>query len=65
MSSPPRLMLKRKRSVDYLVDIFRGKLDGNRSYFERVMSCQWRNSETGRNEDRRSVVIPHKGVIEF
>jgi hypothetical protein len=31
----------------------------------RVMSCQWRNPETGRYEDRSDVVIPYKSVIEF
>jgi len=60
-----KLMLKRKRSVDDLVDIFHGQLDENRSFFERVMSCQWRNPDTGRFEDRGDVVIPYKSVIEF
>jgi hypothetical protein len=71
-----RLMLKRKRTVDDLVDIFRGKLelsgnseiganDNSRSFFERVMSCQWRNPDTGRYDDRSDVVIPYKSVIEF
>jgi hypothetical protein len=60
-----KLMLKRKRSVDDLVDIFRGKLDDSRAFFERVMSCQWRNPDTGRYEDRSDVVIPYKSVIEF
>jgi hypothetical protein len=60
-----RVMLKRKRTVDDLVDIFYGKLDDNRSFFERVMSCQWRNPDTGRYEDRSDVVIPYKSVIDF
>jgi hypothetical protein len=60
-----RLMLKRKRSVDDLVELFRGKLDDSRSFFERAMSCQWRNPETGRYEDRGDVVIPYRSVIEF
>src|SRR5438128_1750758 len=60
-----KLMLKRKRSVDDLVDIFRGKLDDSRNFFARVMSCQWRNPETGRYEDRSNVVIPYMSVIEF
>ena len=29
------------------------------------MSCQWRNPDTGRFEDRSDVVIPYKSVIEF
>jgi hypothetical protein len=60
-----QLMIKRKRTVDDLVDIFHGKLDENRSFFERVMSCQWRNADTGRFEDRSDVVIPYRSVIEF
>src|SRR5262249_60071160 len=71
-----KLMLKRKRTVDDLVHIFRGKLDlsGNsargandnsRSFFERVMSCKWYNAETGRYEDRGDVVIPYSIVIAF
>jgi hypothetical protein len=60
-----KLMSKRRRTVDDLVDIFRGKLDDSRSLFERVMSCQWRNLDTARYEDRGDVVIPYKSVIEF
>jgi hypothetical protein len=59
------LMIKRKRTVDELVDIFRGQLEDTRSFFERVMSCQWRNPQTGRMEDRGWVVIPYRSVIEF
>jgi hypothetical protein len=60
-----KLMLKRRRTVDDLVDIFRGKLDDSRNFLERIMSCQWRNSDTGRYEDRSDIVIPYKTVIEF
>jgi hypothetical protein len=60
-----KLMAKRRRTVDDLVDIFRGKLDDSRSFFERVMSCQYRNPDTGRYEDRCDVMIPYKSVIEF
>jgi len=59
------LMLKRKRTVDDLVDIFHGQLDENRSFFDRVFSCQWRNPDTGRFEDRSDVVIPYRSVLEF
>ena len=55
-----KLMAKRRRSVDDLVDIFRGKLDDSRGFFERVMSCQWRNPDTGRFEDRSYVMISYK-----
>jgi hypothetical protein len=60
-----KLMTKRRRSVDDLVDIFRGKLDDSRNFFERVMSCQWRNPDTGRYEDRSGVVVPYRSVIEY
>ena len=59
------LMSKRKRGVDDLVDLFRGKLDDSRNFFERVMSCHWRNPESGRYEDRGDVVIPYLSAIEF
>jgi hypothetical protein len=59
-----KLISKRRRSVDDLVDIFRGKLEDSRSFLQRVMACQWRNPESGRYEDR-SDVIPYKSVIEF
>jgi hypothetical protein len=60
-----KLMTNRRRTVDDLVDIFRRKLDDSRNFFERVMSCQWRNPDTGRYEDRSNVVIPYESVIEF
>jgi hypothetical protein len=60
-----KLMIKRKRTVDDLVDIFRGKLDDSRDFFERVMSCQWRDPETRRYEDRGFVVIPYRSVLKF
>jgi hypothetical protein len=43
-----KLMSKRRRTVNDLVEIFRGKLEDSRSFFERVVACQWRNPETGR-----------------
>jgi hypothetical protein len=58
-------MLRRGRTVDDLVRIFRRKLDDSRSFFERVMSCQWRNPATKRIEDRSGVVIQYKCVIDF
>jgi hypothetical protein len=58
-------MVKRKHTVDDLVDRFHGLLDENRSFFERVMSCQWRNPDTGRLEDRGDVVIPYRSVLKF
>jgi hypothetical protein len=29
------------------------------------MSCQWRNLDTGRFEDRSDVVIPYRSVLDF
>jgi hypothetical protein len=60
-----KLMTKRRRSVDDLVDIFRGQLHDSRSFFDRVMSCQWRNPNTGRFGDRGDMVIPYRSVLEF
>ena len=60
-----KLMAKRRRGVDDLVDLFRGKLDDSRNFFERVMSCQCRNPATSRYEDRSDVVIPYRSVIDF
>ena len=57
------LMEKRKRTVDDLVDLFRGKIEEPREFFERVMSCGVKLN--GRYEDRSDVVIPYRSVIEF
>jgi hypothetical protein len=57
------LMEKRKRTGDDLVDLFRGKIEDPREFFERVMSCKAKMS--GRDEDRSDVVIPYRSVIEF
>lgn len=59
------LMGKRKRTVDGLVEFHRGKIDDPRDFFERVMSCQHRNPETRRYEDRGDVVIPYASVVAF
>jgi len=57
------LMAKRYRTIDDLVDYFRGKIDDPRDYFEGVLSC--RRRVYGRPEDRSSVVIPYRSVIEY
>jgi hypothetical protein len=57
------LMAKRKRTLDDLVDYFRGKIDDPRDYFEGVLSC--RRRVDGRPEDRSTVVIPYRSVIEY
>jgi len=54
-----QLMAKRRRTADDLVDIFRGKLDDSREFFERVMTCKYKH------EDRSDVLIPYRSVIEF
>src|SRR5207247_10822280 len=53
------LMAKRKRTVDDLVDLFRGKIDDPREFFERVMTCKWKH------QDRSEVVIPYRSVLQF
>jgi hypothetical protein len=59
------LMKQRNHDVDELVNTFAGKIDEPRKFFERVMSCEWRNPDTGRLEDRGDVVIPYKSVVKF
>ena len=46
------LMERRSHDVDGLVDLFRGKIEDPREFFERVMSCRYHG------EDRSDVVIP-------
>jgi hypothetical protein len=53
------LMDRRNHDVDGLVDLFRGKIEDPREFFERVMSCRYHG------EDRGDVVIPYKSVIDF
>ena len=48
------VMIKRHRSVDDLVDLFHGKLDENRAFFERVWSKQFDD-----------VIIPYRSVLKF
>jgi hypothetical protein len=52
-----KLMVKRKLSVDDLVDLFRGKIEDPRDSFERVLSCKYKH------EDRSSSVIPYRSVV--
>jgi len=59
------VMEQRNHDVDELVDLFSGKIDEPRKFFERVMTCRWKDTETGRYEDRSDVVIPYKSVIEY
>lgn len=54
-----KVMKERKRTIDDLVDLFRGKIEDPREFFERVISCKWKG------EDRSWVVIPYRSVIEF
>ena len=49
-----RLAMKRGYNLDDLVEMFHGKLDENRAFFERVFS--------GRYAD---VVIPYRSVVGF
>ena len=59
------VMEHRNHDVDDLVRLFDGKIDEPRKFFERVMSCRWKNPETGRFGDRSDVVILYKSVIDF
>jgi hypothetical protein len=52
-------MPRRKHNVDELVQLFRGKIDDPRDFFERVISCRHHG------EDRGGVVIPYRSVVEF
>ena len=50
---------------EMLVERFREKIDRPAEYFERVLSCRWKNPDTGKYEDRSSVVIPYRSVLQF
>lgn len=50
---------RRGHSAESLAEIFRGKIEEPRDFFERVMAGKWKG------EDRSDVVIPYRGVIEF
>lgn len=54
-----QLMQKRGRTLDDLVEIFRGKIEDPREFLERALSCKYHH------EDRAGVVIPYRSVIEF
>ena len=57
------LMERRNHSGDELVDMFRGKIEDPREFFERVMSCRVKIG--GRYEDRSNCMIPYRPAIEF
>ena len=59
------LMERRGHDTDELVMLFRGKIDDPRDFFERAMSCRWRDTKNGRYEDHSDVVIPYRSVIAF
>jgi hypothetical protein len=59
------VMEQHNHDVAELVMLFRDKIDNAKDFFERVMSCQWRNPDTGRYEERSDVVIPYRSVIEY
>ena len=50
---------RRGHTPESLAALFRGKIEDPREFFERVMSCR------SHGEDRSSVVIPYRSVIEF
>lgn len=53
-----QLAKRRGHTVDSLTDLFRGKIEDPREFFERVMSCRYKG------EDRSNVVIPYRSVID-
>lgn len=53
------LARRRGHSAESLAELFRGKIEDPREFFERVISCKWKH------EDRSGVVIPYRSVIEF
>lgn len=50
------LMAKRHYNVDDLVDLFRGKIEGTRDFFTRVMAPGVAHA---------NVVIPYRSVLEW
>jgi hypothetical protein len=50
---------KRGHSPESLAEIFRGKIEEPREFFERVMGCRYKG------EDRSGVFIPYRSVIGF
>lgn len=54
-----QLAKRRGHTVDSLTDLFRGKIEDAREFFERVLSCRYKG------EDRSNAVIPYRSVIEF
>src|SRR5215831_928209 len=57
------LMERRNHTVDELVNMFRGKIEEPREFFERVLAG--RVKIDGRYEDRNDSIIPYRSVIEF
>jgi hypothetical protein len=51
-------------TVEMLAERFYDTLDRPAEFFERVLSCRWKNSD-GRYEDRSSVVIPYRSVLRL
>ena len=54
-----KLMQKRRRTLEDLVGMFRGKIEDPREFFVRVLSCKYKH------EDRSFSVIPYGSVIAF
>lgn len=54
-----KLATERGHTVESLAERFRGKIENPSEFFERVMSCKYHG------EDRSSVVIPYRSVLDF
>jgi hypothetical protein len=51
-------------TVEMLAERFQETIERPREFFERVLSCRWKAPD-GRYEDRSSVVIPYRSVLQF
>jgi len=60
-----RLAVARGWTVEMLAEKFHDGIDRPSDFFERVLSCKWKNSSIGRYEDRSGVTIPYRSVLKF
>ena len=60
-----RLGSERGWTVEMLAERFQDKIERPREFFERALTCKWKNPDTGRYEDRSGVVIPYRSALQF
>jgi hypothetical protein len=51
-------------TVEMLTERFHETIERPGEFFERVLSCRWKGPD-GRYEDRSSVVIPYRSILQF